>query len=354
MKTIILFFSLTLIAAFDVHERLAAQTRDEPWYVERSSDPFWDPNCPTMDGYTLWMLRQKLTVRSHQTLVESEIDPDQRELTKIQFTNYLHLIDGGEFNSMIGTRYNKYEIRANGTEGPSKSIQHVWLWTAWQYRHARWIYSFTTENYFKGDERTLYEKTGNQFFSLLYVGYEFNARWNLVVIGGYDTQQMEGISKGKPIIGLQLRYQPSNRCKVLIGAPTLIAAEWTVLPATDFGMKYMITRESQVFVRQRLTQDVGISLQYKSGSNKSIGTYFHADVYSPDRGPGIFFNNCSQIQQQVSVNLGVNLSRNLGMEVGIGYKLKGNMSLYLNDVRVADGLKSANGYFLTCSLQHLN
>ena len=182
---------LTFLAVETLTFTTTAQTLGQDslkyWKLDTEKDPFWEPHCPAptttlIDGYTLWMLRQKMTVEAYQTLLNNEINLDNGKMNKIQFANYLPIFGKGNFHSMIGTQYNKFDIQSDN-DSLSKSIQVIWLWTAWQYRLKRWNFTFTTENMYKGDESTLYAKTGNHSSIYLYIGYEFNNCWNLYLMG---------------------------------------------------------------------------------------------------------------------------------------------------------------------------
>ena len=332
---------------------LSGQDSLKYWQVNTRNDYFWEPNCPIMDGYTLWALRQKMTLEGYQAILNNEINLEKKSINKIQFTNYLPFICKGNFNSMIGTRYSKFDIQSDNEYSLNKSIQHVWLWTAWQYKYLRWNFTLTTESYFKGDENTLFTKTGNQFFSILFIGYELNNHWNLILFGGYNKQQMNGQATEKPIVALQGRYQPSSKLKLLFGVPTIFAAEWTVFTNTDFGMKYFITNESQFFIRQRISNNIGISIQYISVWNHSSDTYFNNSIFNTSGNNEVTFNNISYLQPQLYVDIDFKLFNDIGFSIGLGYNLHNKMRLYDNTDMVYDAINSKDNIFINCSLQFI-
>jgi len=321
------------------------------WKLNTTNDHFWDPNCPTpsslVDGYTLWLLRQKMTLEAYQTLLNNEINLDNGKINKIQFTNYMPLIGKGNFHSMIGTQYSKFDIQSDSL---NKSLQQVWLWTAMQYKYKRWNISFTTESFYKGDESTLYAKTGNQFSILLYIGYEFNNCWDLIFLGVYDKKQMVGQTKKNLTPALQARYQPSSKLKLLFGLPTILAVEWTALPKTDIGMKYDITNESRLFIRQRISNNVSISLQYNSLWNYSEDTYFNNSIYNPGNNE-VTFNKVSYLQPQLFTDVNFKLYKDIGFSIGAGYNFSNKMSFYNNSEKVYTGLHSKDNFFVNFSLQ---
>jgi hypothetical protein len=352
---------LTFLAIGAVTSTVTAQTLGQDslnyWKVDTVNDHFWEPHCPAptttlLDGYTMWLLRQKMTLEAYQTLLNNEMNLDNGKMNKIQFVNYLPLIGKGNFHSMIGTQYNKFDFQSDN-DSLYKSLQVVWLWTVWQYKFNRWNFIFSTENIYKGDESTVYAKTGNHTSIYIYIGYEFNNRWNLILMGFYDKQQMVGKISQSLMPGLQARYQPSNKLKMLFGLPTLFAAEWTALPKTDIGLRYDISNESRFFIRQRLSENVSISAQYSSLWRYSDDTYFNNSIYNPGSNNTATFNNISNLQPQLFADVGFKLWKDIGLSIGAGYNLSNKMSLYNNKDKVYDGLKSKDNFFINCSLQCL-
>jgi hypothetical protein len=363
--TIILVFKVVLCLTFLAVEAIRfaaiAKTPDQDslkyWKLDTEKDPFWEPHCPAptttlLDGYTLWMLRQKMTVEAYQTVLNNEINLVNGEMNKIQFANYLPLFGKGNFHSMIGTQYNKFDIQS-ANDSLNKSIQVVWLWTVWQYKFKRWDFTFSTENMYKGDESTVYAKTGNHSSVYLYIGYEFNNFWNLILMGFYDKQQMNGETSQSLMPGLQARYQPSNKFKLLFGLPTIFAAEWTALPKTDIGMAFYISNESRLFIRQRLSNNVSISLQYSCLWNYSEETYFNSSIYNPRFNTVVAFNRASNLKPQLFADVDFKLYKDIGLSIGAGYNFSSKISLYNNDDRVYDAINSKNNIFVNFSLQFL-
>lgn len=334
-----------------------SQTYGNHWQLDSHDDPFWEPSAPTMDGYTLWMLRQKMNISGHQTLIEGTGDLESKSVNKVKITNYIPLLKSNGFSSMLGIRYGKYETEIYQEQFEQdkipKSLQHLWLWTGWQYLHNRWNYTFTTEAYFTGDGKNLYEKTGNRFFTIFYTGYEINTEWNLIAMGGYSYLNMVDQTTEKPLFGLQARYQPSKSLKILFGVPTILGFEWNCLQNSDIGGKYFVTGEAQLFVRQRLTEVFGISAQYSRDLNKSDNIYFDNTMLTSSDGNSCLFNNIRDLQQQISINTEYNISKELGVTFGMGKYLDSNIKLFNNSEEVLKDIDSKTGYFINFSLQYL-
>lgn len=347
MKYKLIFIIIILYSSF-----VYGQENNDFWNVDAENDYFWKANSPIMDGYTLWLLRQKLTLNGYQTILESEYKLDQGSFQKIRFTNYLPLFSDGNFSSMIGTRYNEYNIYFKNY-GLEKEIQHLWLWTAWQYRLKRWNFTFTTENYFNGDNISLLEKTGNKFFSILYIGYELNKFWNLILLGGYDIQQMGNVTHSKPIIALQGRYQPSSKFKCLFGVPTIFACEWTCLPKTDIGLKYFISGESIAFIQKRFGKKINGSIQHKQDLNKSDNAYFNNTVYQFTENENTLFNNATYLENQLSAKLSILIRKELSLNFGLGYNFESDIELYINDKLTDNNVRSMENFVMMISIQFL-
>lgn len=354
---VVLCFTFFVIGAvkFTLAAQILGQDSLKYWKPNIADDHFWEPHCPTpssiFDGYNLWLLRQKMTLEAYQTILNNEINLENGSVNKIQFTNYMPLVSANNFSSMIGTQYSKFDILSDNEYNLNKSIQMVWLWTAWQYKYKRWNFSLTTETSFRGDENTLYAKTGNRNLLLVYIGYEFNNRWELIVLGRTGEQQMVGENRDLSIGGVQARYQPSGKFKMLFGVPTVFATEWTALSNTDIGMKFMYTTESQFFIRQRITKNISISAQYYSSFNNSDATYFNNSTFSPNNSSTVTFNNTSFLQHQLFSSIDLKLYKDIGFSIGAGYNLSSKMSLYSNNDKVYTGIKSKDNFFINCSLQ---
>jgi hypothetical protein len=297
------------------------------------------------------MLRQKLTIEAYQTLLTNETNLENGEMNKTQLINYMPFIGKGNFHSMLGTQYNRFEIQSDD-DSLNKSIQVVWLWTVWQYELNRWKISFTTENMYKGDESTLYAKTGNHSAIYVYVGYEFNKRWDLILMGFYDKQQMVGKTQETLRPGLQARYQPSGKFKLLFGLPCIFATEWTALPKTDIGMAYYMSNESRIFIRQRLSDDISISAQYSRLYNYNEEVYFNNSVFNTGNNT-VTFNKAVNLNPQIFADVSFNLWKDIGFSVGAGYNFSSNISLYNNEDKVYDAMKSKENLFINFSLQFL-
>ena len=344
----IYLFSILILVAISMY----SQDNSEYWILESESDYFWQPNCPIMEGYPLFFLRQKMELNGFQTILQSEYNINDESLNKVRFTSYLPFIIKGDFKSMIGTRYNKFDVHSN-QDNLNNTLQSVWLWTAWQYKLDKWLFTLTTENYFHGDNVSLYAKTGNRFFSIFYTGYEFNSYWSLILLTGFDIQKMEGESIEKPIIALQGRYQPSTRFKLLFGAPSVFALEWTMLPKTDIGFHYFITNEKQIFIRQRFSKNISASFQYNSTYNKSNAIYFSSQLLNTDTGIQTAFNNISLNQQQLYTEIGFSLLKEIGFNIGFGYNIESKMELYNNNAFISDNYKTIDNLFINCTLQYI-
>ncbi len=329
-----------------------SQEKEEHWVVDPENDFFLQPNCPLTDGYTDFLLRQKLELNAYQTILQGEYNLNQNCVNKIRFTTFLPFIAEGNFESMIGTRYNKSDAIINQND-LNMTIQYIWFWTAWQYKFDKLLLTYSTESYLIGNETSLHNKTGNRFFTVFYTAYEFNPMWSLYLLTAYDIKQLEDKSEKKLLIGLQGRYQPSKKFKILFGAPTLFACEWTMLPKTDFGFKYSVSDETLVFVRQRLSNFISISCQYNSNFNKSDETYFGSVLLNPEIDDQTIYNNLTLFQHQLFTEISFNLYEDIGFNIGFGYNFENKVEFYNNHSLVSDDYISKDNLFINCTLQFL-
>ena len=346
---------LTMGGKISIRAQPAVPDSTKYWKLNTEGDHFWEPNCPTspmvLDGYTLWLLRQKFTIEAYQTIVNGEYNLNDKNFNKYQITNYMPLVGKGDFNSMIGTQYSKIDFISNNDYNLNKSLQQLWIWTAWQYKFKRWDLSITTENFFKGDESTLYKYTGNETSVLAYAGYAFNNKWALILLATYNDKQMNKKAVKTMLGGVQARYQPSPKLKLLFGAPAIFAMEWTALPQTDVGMEFMITMESLCYVRQRLSNNVSCSVQFANTLNYTSETFFNNTTLSTKDNGVVTYNNVTYYQPKLFGELNFKLWKDVGFSVGAGYNFSNKAKLYNNNDKVYSSLKSKDNFFLNCSLQ---
>ena len=118
-------------------------------------------------------------------------------------------------------------------------------------------------------------------------------------------------------------------------------------------MRYDISNESRLFIRQRLSNNVSISVQYSSLWKNSDDTYFNNSIYNPGNGNAITFNNVSNLQPQLFADVNLKLYKDIGLSIGAGYNFRNTMSLYNNSDKVYDGIKSKDNFFVNCSLQFI-
>ena len=89
-----IFLCFTFLAIGAVKHAITAQSLGKDslkyWKLNTINDYFWEPHCPTasslLDGYTLWLLRQKMTLDAYQTILKNEINLDNGTINKIPHT----------------------------------------------------------------------------------------------------------------------------------------------------------------------------------------------------------------------------------------------------------------------------
>lgn len=319
------------------------------WNLNTCQDPFWQPHSNTMDGFSLWLLRQKLSIQGTQTILQSEADLNHDRLSRFQITNYLPIFSSQKVSSMVGTRYSTFNL-FSANQSLNKKIQHVWLWFALQYRFEQWNFIVTTENYLKGDEDALYDKTGNNFFTVAYCGYELNPNWNIVVMAGYDRQRMENSVLEKPLIGIEARFQPSQRLKFLFGVPTIFAMEWTASKNSDIGVNCSVSGDTELFVQHRITKKLNFSIRYSDELFKD--TYFSTKDFI-SKSDQISFNNLSFRNNRLLAEIGYWTTDLIGINLGFGYNFQKSIQINHNSSMINDQYSTKPYLAMTMRIQYL-
>lgn len=320
----------------------------EPWEFDRN-DPLWQPHSQLMEGYSMWLLRQDMSQQGTQTIVETEGDPQAGRLSSVMMVSYIPIVQGKTFSLMTGSRYRMQEIEAEDPQWSTK-LQKLWLWTSGQVRLGRWNLVQTTETYWKGDDEGLLDRTGRQFFTMSYAGYEFNKRWIAIALGGYDRQETTHAPKQRFVGGAQLRYQPSPAWKFLFGAPTILDFEGTLPTRTDLGFAWFIAGETSAFVQQRLSEHVNLGIHYSSEDEE--GTWFKEKL-APASGKTLPFDEIRSTQRQVAMELGLWTSPQVGVNLGAAWNFGGALTLWHDGNRLPVEARTVSFLSVGARIQYL-
>lgn len=319
------------------------------WCIDRE-DPLWKPHSQLMEGYSLWLLRQKMSIEGTQTIVEAEIAPERGRPTELATTTYLPLLATEEWGLSTGTRFRTQELDA-GIPEHGTHLQHLWLWTAAQWTRGPWRLTQTTETYWKGDDAGLYDEPGKEFFVMDYAAWEFSPRWNLVLLAGWDRKQAVGRSLTRWIGGGQLRWQPSPTLKILTGVPTPIAVEWTLPTGTDLGCAWFLPGETSAFVQQRFGRRFDLALAWSAVDE--AGSWFSPRTLD-EAGRSATFDEVRTTHRKLSLEAGVLASRRIGVNLGVAWHYGGDLSLWRDGNLVADDLRTGSYPTIGVRFQYLD
>ncbi len=332
-----------------------AQNKKVDHWEFDTSDYFNEPHCPVTDGLTMWLLRQNLTLNATQTLLKTEVplgNNSNYSKSRIHFESYIPFIKHKSFSSMIGVNYHKASILSEDNNDFNKSLNYMWAWIILRYRLNNWLFNVSNEIYARGDNNSFYKKTGNEIFPIATVAYAFNNKWQIIIMTAYNLKFMEEGKKEMPMLGIQGKYIASNRFKIVFGAPVLCAFDWNFLPDFDLSFKQLLLDRTEAYLRYNITNKIGISLHYNKYDHRSKDTYFANEIPIINNNE-VIYNNLSQMQHSISLELGVKTFKNIGAFFTGGYNLGKNISLYNNETF----LQKTNGkheFFIGLHLQYLN
>lgn len=333
----------------------------KPWEFNKE-DPFWDPHCPLMDMYTVFMFRQKSCIDGYQVIVETRggaVDnysyPDSRSHLDYRMESFIPLLRKQSFHSMIGLSFmNSSFLLKNHSNILESNLYSIWTWLAIQYTIEKWRFSLTSEYYRNGDNNSVHKQLGDKFMPIFVAAYEFSPQWQLYLLGGYEVKFMYEKLNHMPLGGFQLRYVPSNRLKFLFGAPTVFAIEWNMFHTYDISFDFFIVnRETNFMIRKRFTSDFSLAANYNSSWNRSNITFFEKKNYIPMGSMDtVSFSNISQMRHSLSLDFGIRLQKFVGTMISLGYTIGEPAKLYENTV-FKENVSGRNEMFAKVLVQFL-
>jgi len=348
MKTITL---LTLLFGFQ--SLLNAQGTINYWKVDTSNN-FNQPHSPFENTLTMWMLRQNFTLNAFQANTGNTYpvaDKNEKGISRTYFDIFLPVINKNSFSAMVGTSYSKFPILAENDSLNKTLLDACRLWLPIQYTHNRWKISLLYEYFQRGDNNSLYTKTGNTQRAFLLASYNFNLKWQLSIMAVYAETQMVNKKRKMGVPAMQIRYKPNPYFVMTFGAPVIFAFEWTVFDNIDIAFSQLMLEDTDAFVRYNFNKKIGISLNYKSTNYVSSDIYFKSETISMS-GQNQTFNNLTQTQSSLSLKLGIKTFNNIGLILSGGYNIGQTISLYNNNDLV-DKTNGKNEYFVGLYVQYL-
>ena len=348
MRTILI---LILLIGFQFS--LKAQDTINYWTIDTSSN-FNQPHSPFDNTLTMWMLRQNFTLNAYQANIGNTYPVSERtekDVSRTYFDIFLPVVNRNSFSAMLGTSYSKFPILAENDSLNKTLIDACRLWIPIQYTHNRYKITLLYEYFQRGDNNSIYTKTGNTHRAFLLASYNFNLKWQLSLMAVYAETQME-IEKRKMIVpAFQLRYKPTSDFVMTIGAPVIFACEWTVFEKVDIAFSQLMLDDTDAFIRYNFNKKIGVSLNYKSTNYASSDIYFKSETISMS-GQNLTFNNLTQPQSSLSLKLGIKTFNNIGIILSGGYNIGQTINLYNNNDLV-DKSNGRNEFYVGLNVQYL-
>ncbi|MBN2213090.1 MAG: hypothetical protein JW723_02505, partial [Bacteroidales bacterium] len=264
---------------------------------------------------------------------------------------YLPVVTSKAFSVLWGTSYSKNTILAEKKELNEPLMQVCLTWFSLQYELRRWKFFLVNEVYQRGNNYSLLLSTGNEFRSFAFAAYALGEKWQIIPMAGYFRTNKENEIRNSVFPAIQCRYEPSDRFRVLFGLPVICAFEWNMLPGTDVSFEQIMDNHTAAFIRYRISGKIGISVHYRNTDYSSSDTYFAARDAILD-GEQYTYNNMTQQQQSVSLEIGFRTFRNIGVFLTAGYHAGNKIRLYNNNDHVKDE-SGGKGFFTGIHLQHL-
>jgi hypothetical protein len=353
----LLLFGMMMACQAKAENETVDPTVDQNYWALNLSDPFLDPTCPLMDPLTLYVLRQKLTLRGYQTILEAQVGNDTLNtdrLRKARIETYIPVIDTDSFQYMLGTKYKQVDIVAQDQEIFGKTVQVLWLFNAAKYViNERSNVVLIFENYERGIEKSFGQDPGNQSWGYGLYNYAFSRQWQLILIAGYEVDMMAGENKPTPQFAPELRWEPNEQFKLVVGAPVICAFEWSMTPELGIAARYDLDQDIGAFLRYKINEKFSLSLIYDRADNETQKTYFdRQDYLVPESREVIPYTNLTQMIDQISLDLGIRTSKEVGLNIAFGYAFGENITLR-NNLDKTGSTPGRNELFLHLQLQFL-
>jgi hypothetical protein len=347
-----IFFIIVPFFGTDV---LLAQEKEDYWKVDKN-DPFNDVGVLLTDGLSMWIIRQKISLKGYEVLIKADA-PANDGMTSPQGNThielYLPLIYNENFSSMVGVLHGTSRILTD-VRNMDMGLIHDWYWLSGCYQIDNWKFLLNAEYYMNTNRNSLFSKPGDAFMPYLVSGYAFSDSWQLIGLCGYQRTSMVDKEKTTPVIGAQLRYQPTHTFKLIIGAPVLLGTEWAVSQHFQVGCQAKFTGKfsGEAFVTFYPNEKYYIGLHYYGNYNESESSYFNNETYQNGT-EQVTYNNLTQIYHSLSLDLGFKVSGEMALILSSGYRLGDKIGLFNNTNHKLD-IDGKNEIFISATVQYLN
>jgi hypothetical protein len=352
---IVIIFSASVLSASLGTSVSLAQQEENFWTVD-TNDPFNDINAPFMDGLSMWIVRQKLTLRGYQAFIGADAptkDGAASPQGNTRIDLYLPLASNRTFSSMIGVQHYTSRILTD-VQGMDIGLIHDWFWLVGSYEINNWKFLLSAEYFRNTNKNSLFSKKGDALMPLFTTGYAFSNSWQLMSLAGFRKTSMVDKEKTTPVFGMQARYQPTHAFKIILGAPVLLGSEWAVNQKLYLGCKALFTGafSAEAFVRYSLNEHCSAGFHYAASNNELADSYFGNEIYHNGT-EQIVYNNLTQICQTLSLDFGTKVSKEIALVLSGGYRSAGKAGLYYNEDRKFD-IAGKDEYFVGIAVQYLS
>jgi hypothetical protein len=333
---------------------VTAQEKGNYWTPD-TTDPFNDVNVPFTDGLSMWIIRQKLTLKGYQAFIKTDA-PAKEGVSSPQgnarIDLYLPLVINENFSSMVGGQHYTSRIITDVHE-MDMGLIHDWLWLVGSYEMDSWKFILGAEYSINTNRNSYFSKRGDALMPYFVSGYAFSNTWQLIGLCGYRRISMVDEEQTTPLIGVQLRYQPANTCKLVVGAPVLFGSDWAVNEKFHLGCKALFTGKFSVeaFVTFYPRENFYTGLHYDGTNNKSANSYFYNETYLHGT-EQIIYNNLTQFCHSLSLDFGFKLSEDVAFTLSGGYRLGDKVGLYNNTNHKLD-IDGKDEFFISAAVQYL-
>ena len=300
------------------------------WDLNKANS-FFGPECPLMDGVIMFMLRTKFTLDGYQTIINSGWKIDEQgavDHDKIMVETYLPILECGPVKSLFGIRYSKTDLYIDDQYNYQKELEYLFAWNAWRFSIGNKLQAYlTVDSLFLGDQISKLGPLGTNIFSFASLLYAISPHWMILAAGGVDFKILAESNKVSPIIGAQLRWQPNDKFKIIIGLPVLAAMELSIFDWLDLGANLHYSMNHGAFIRIKVNELQSLSLIYEANGYKSENSYFPGgdliNLESLEQSGR--FNNLCQKQYRMSIEYGLTVYNNTAISLGLGYAIGGDL-----------------------------
>jgi hypothetical protein len=301
----------------------------------------------------MWIVRQKLTLNAYQMNLSADLPlgtSSQPNRTNVNLEAYLPLFQSEHFSSAVGFHHFTTAILSDDID---RKLAHDWFFLAGSYTNEHWRAVFSCELFtLESSTGFLQSSAGNVIRPMLTMGYALNDRWQFIALAAFSRTSMFNEASTSPEIGVEMRYQPSPRFKLVMGLPDIVAVEWAPSRLLlEASLAWTGTFSTDALALFRLSDSVFAGLHHYGSANWSDVAYFNPSTYQGSNG-AITFDKLRQYTYSTSVDVGARVYQNVAIILSAGYRIGGRVGLYRN-TELQSEISGKNEYFAKLTFQHM-